>query len=175
MSEAKRESARTRTVTWHDPRVSARDATRISGLDYLRAIVEGKIAPPPIANLIGYRLAEAEIGRVVFELEPAEYHYNPFASVHGGIASTVLDSAMTSAILSTLPIGVACSTLEMKVNFVRPIFGDTGLVRCEAKTIHAGSRIATAEGKVVDAQGKLYAHAVTTCIVFKTRMEDKRD
>ena len=167
MSTATSESPRTRTVTWQDPHASARDATAISGLDYLRSIAEGKIAPPPIGMLIGYQLSEVEVGSTVFEVEPAEFHYNPFASVHGGIASTLLDSAMTSAILSTLPIGIACSTLEMKVNFVRPIFDNTGLLRCEAKTIHVGSRIATAEGKLIDTQGKLYAHAVTTCIVFQ--------
>ena len=167
MSAVESESPRTRTVTWQDPHASARDATAISGFGYLRSIAEGKIAPPPIGMLIGYRLSKVEIGRVVFELEPAEFHYNPFASVHGGIASTLLDSAMTSANLTTLPIGIACSTLEMKVNFIRPIFDNTGLLRCEAKIIHVGSRIATAEGKLIDVQGKLYAHAVTTCIVFQ--------
>ncbi len=169
MSESKPGSHRVRTVTWEDPKISARDAASISGYDYLRAIKEGKIDPPPVAVLMGYRLAEIDVGRAVFELEPAEYHYNPFASVHGGIISTVLDSTMTCALLTTLPIGLSCSTLEIKVNFVRPITGRTGLVRCEGKIIHAGSTIATAEGKLVNRQGELLAHAVTTCMIFKGR------
>jgi len=163
-----RECDRTRTVTWEDPKVSARDASAISGLDYLEAIRQGKIKPPPAAVLIGYRLVKIDVGLTVFELEPAEYHYNPFASVHGGVASTLLDSAMASAVLSTLPIGLNCSTLEIKVNFVRPITSRTGILRCEAKTIHVGSRIATAEGRVIDRQNKLYAHGVTTCVIFKS-------
>lgn len=167
MSMNDRESDRIRTVTWEDPKVSARDAASISGLDYLEAIKQGKIKPPPVAMLLGYRLVKVDIGLTVFELEPAEYHYNPFASVHGGIASTLLDSAMASAVLSTLPIGLGCSTLEMKVNFVRPISSRTGLLRCEGKTIHVGNRIATAEGRLMDRQNKLYAHGVTTCVIFK--------
>jgi uncharacterized protein (TIGR00369 family) len=139
----------------------------MSGLDYLQYIRDGKIKPPPAALLLGYRLCEVEAGRAVFELEPAEYHYNPFASVHGGIASTLLDSAMTAAVLSTLPVGSSCSTLEIKVNFVRPISGQTGLVRCEAKVLHAGSRIATAEGRLTDCQAKLFAHATNTCMIFQ--------
>lgn len=160
-------SDRIRTVTWEDPTVGARDAASISGFDYLEALRNGTIKGPPAAALIGYRVVKVDIGRTVFELEPAEYHYNPFASVHGGIASTLLDSAMTSAVLATLPIGLACSTIEMKVNFVRPITSRTGLLRCEAKTVHVGARIATAEGKVFDRQNKLYAPGVNTCVIFK--------
>jgi uncharacterized protein (TIGR00369 family) len=171
MSESKSDSCRIRTVTWEDPRVSARDATSISGLNYLCSIKEGKTKPPPVAVLLGYRLAEVEIGRAVFELEPAEYHYNPLASVHGGVASTLLDSAMTAAIISTLPIGVTCSTIEMKVNFVRPITSKTGLIRCEGKIIHVGSRTGTAEGKLLGHQGKLYAHGVNTCMIIRTRQD----
>lgn len=171
MSENKSETSRIRTVTWEDPKISARDATTISGFDYLCSIKEGRIKPPPVAVLLGYRLSEVEIGRTVFELEPAEYHYNPMASVHGGIATTLLDSAMTSAIMSTLRIGLTCSTLEMKVNFVRPITSRTGLVRCEAKIIHVGKRTGTAEGKLIGHEGKLYAHAVNTCMILRARQD----
>ncbi len=171
MSENESTPRRVHTVTWQDPRVSARDAASISGLDYLRAIKEGKIKPPPAAVLIGYQLHEIDVGRVVFELEPAEYHYNPFASVHGGILSTVLDSAMTSAILTTLPAGVGCSTLEIKVNFVRPITDRTGRVICEGKIIHGGNRIAIAEGRITDSRDKLCAFAVSTCMIFRVGQE----
>src|SRR5574341_817709 len=166
MASNPNQNQRVRTITWEDPALSARDSA-MSGLEYLQHIRDGQIKPPPAAMLLGYRLCEVEPGRAVFELEPAEYHYNPFASVHGGIASTLLDSAMTAAILSTLPAGSACSTLEINVNFVRPIVGSTGLLRCEARILHGGSRIATAEGRVADVQARLFAHATTTCMVFQ--------
>ena len=117
--------------------------------------------------LVGYRIREVEKGSTLFELEPAEYHYNPFATVHGGIASTLLDTAMTSAVLSTLSVGLSCSTVEVKVNFIRPITNKTGIVRCKAKIIHAGNRIATAEGKIIDNKDRLYAHGVSTLMIFK--------
>ena len=166
-------SERVRTVTWEDPQVSRRDAAAIGGLDYLVAIREGRIPQPPAARLLGYRLSEVERGRAVFELEPAEYHYNPFATVHGGITGTLLDSAMTAAVLSTLRAGLACSTLEMKVNFVRAIGGDVGTVRAEGKVLHLGSSIATAEGKLLDGNGRLYAHAVTTCAIIPVTGTDR--
>lgn len=157
---------RVRTVTWQDPQVSARDAASISGFEYMRQILAGKISPPPVAMLIGYRPVVVEEGRTVFEFEPGEHLYNPFASVHGGIMTTVIDSAMTSAVLTMLPAGVGCSTLEMKVNFVRPITSRTGCVQAEGKVIHIGSRIAIAEGRLKDPQDKLYAYAVNTCMLF---------
>ena len=169
MAASEHEHRRTRIVTWDDPKISARDSASISGLDYLKAIQEGRIKPPPAALLIGYRLVEIEVGRVVFELDPDEFHYNPFASVHGGIAGIVLDSAMTSSVLSTLPIGSGCSTIEMKINFVRPITKATGTVQAEAKIVYVGSRIGTAEGRLTDSDGTLYAHAVTTCMIFRGR------
>ncbi len=156
---------RIRTVTWDDPQVSRRDATLVSGLDYLLAIRDGRIGPPPAAKLLGYAIREAERGRAVFEVEIAEYLFNPFATVHGGILGTLLDSAMTAAVLSTLGVGITCSTLEMKVNFVRPVARAAGAVRAEGQVIHAGSRIATAEGKLVDREGRLCAHGVSTCAI----------
>jgi uncharacterized protein (TIGR00369 family) len=160
------EGTRVRTVTWEDPRASRRDAAAVSGLDYLVAVKEGRTPPPPAARLLGYRIREVEPGRAVFELDPAECHYNPFATVHGGIMATVLDSAMTAAVLSTLAAGTACATLEMKVNFVRAVKAERGSLRCEATVIHLGASIATAEGRLLDGRGKLCAHAVSTCSVF---------
>lgn len=163
------ESRRVHTVTWEDPLVGRRDAAATSGLDYLRALVEGRIPLPPVAKLVGYRIREVERGRAVFELEPAEHHYNPFATVHGGIMATVLDSAMTAAVLSTLEIGFACATLELKVNFVRPVTGAAGVLRAEGSVIHLGSSIATAEGRLLDGGRRLCAHAVGTCSIFPAR------
>ncbi len=170
MSEkGKNMAERVRTITWNDPKANARDAMSISGLDFLRGVKAGEIPPPPVAKLLGYRVAEVDHGLAVFELEPDEYLCNPFGTVHGGIASTLLDTAMTASILSTLPKGLACSTLEIKVNFISPITIDTGLLRCEAKSVHVGKRVATAEGKIMDQEEKLYAVGMNTCMVFPVK------
>ena len=161
---------RERTIAWGDPETSKRDAmASISGLDYLRAIKEGRINPPPAAVLVGYRIQTVERGRSVFELEPAEYHYNPFATVHGGILSTLLDAAMTAAVITTLPGEKTCSTLEIKVNFIRPVTAETGVLRCEARPVHVGRRFATAEGHLRDTAGRLIAHGLSTCSIVRLR------
>lgn len=158
---------RKRTIIWEDPKNSARDAASISGLDYLKSIKDGRINPPPIAMLVGYKISEVDNGYAVFELNPEEYHYNPFFTVHGGIISTLLDTTMTASVLSTLQKGISCSTVEIKVNFIRPVTTNTGILRCEARPIHLGKRLATAEGKLKDKNDNLYAHAVSTCLIFK--------
>lgn len=157
---------RSLTITWEDPKVSARDSSAISGIDYLMGIRDGAISPPPIAKLVGYKIVEVEKGGATFELNPAEYHYNPFSSVHGGITTTLLDTSMAASVLSTLPIGKNCSTVEFKVNFIRPITSKTGKITCRAAVIHSGGRIATSEAKIFDASEKLFAHAVSTIMIF---------
>ncbi len=139
----------------------------LAGIDYVRAIFAGELPPPPIAELMGFRGVEAEPGRAVFEILPGEQHYNPIGSVHGGVALTLLDSAMGCAVHTLLEAGVGYTTLEVKANFVRPITAGTGLVRCEGTILHAGSRVATAEGRVTDGAGRLLAHGTTTCLVFR--------
>ena len=160
-------SHRQLTVAWNDPMVGANAAKTMSGLEYLRAIERGEIPPPPIAKLLNFKLKQVDTGIAVFELQPAEYHYNPIGTVHGGVASTILDSAMGCAVHSTLPTGTGYTTVELKINFIRPLSTETGKVLCQAKVIHSGGRIATAEGKVVDKNGDLYAHGTTTCIIFR--------
>ena len=161
-------ASRSRRVTWSDPIVAAELGNEMGGLEYLRAIAAGEAPPPPIAETLGMRLVEVEEGRVVFTLEPAEYHYNPIGSVHGGIAATLLDSAMGCSINTLLPKGTGYTTLELKVNYIRPLVTGTGLVRCEGKIIHLGGRVATAEGRLVDAAGTLYAHGTTTCLILRS-------
>jgi uncharacterized protein (TIGR00369 family) len=158
---------RTRTITWEDPRALAKAAVGLSGLEYLRKIVAGELPPPPIGSLMDFRIGELSEGRAVFLVTPAEYHYNPIGVVHGGLAATLLDSAMGCAVHSTLPAGTGYTTLEIKVNYIRPMSAETGEVRCEANIIHVGGRTATAEGKVLDNEGKLFAHGTTTCLIFR--------
>ncbi len=156
---------RTLTISWQDPDELAARAHGTTGLEFLRAIVAGELPPAPIQQLLGFRLVEAEEGRVVFAAEPAEQHYNPIGSVHGGVTATLLDSAMGAAVHSTLPQGTAYVTLEVKFNLVRPISADTGPVRAEGRVIHRGSTIATSEAHLRDADGKLLAHATCTCLI----------
>jgi uncharacterized protein (TIGR00369 family) len=154
-------------VSWEDPRALAEAGRGLSGLEYLRKIVSGELPGPPIAALMNFGLAELGEGFAVFTVEPAEYHYNPIGVVHGGLAATLLDSAMGCAVHSTLAAGVGYTTLEIKVNYVRALTSETRGVRCEARVIHVGGRTATAEGRVVDEGGKLYAHGTTTCLIFR--------
>lgn len=165
MSDSK--ETRTRTITWEDPRALAEAGRGLSGLEYLQKIVAGELPRPPIGTLMNFTLAELSHGRAVFAVEPAEYHYNPIGVVHGGLAATLLDSAMGCAVHSVLPAGAGYTTLEIKVNYVRAMTVETGTVRCEAEVIYVGGRTATAEGRVIDGSGKLYAHGTTTCIIFR--------
>ena len=141
----------------------------MSGLEFLQKIVSGELSPPPLAALMNFDLVELREGYAVFAIDPAEYHYNPIGVVHGGVAATLLDSAMGCAVHSTLPAGAAYTTLEIKVNFVRAMTSETGRVRAEAKLIHIGGRTATAEGRIVDEAGKLYAHGTTTCLILRPK------
>ncbi|HSI79535.1 MAG TPA: PaaI family thioesterase [Solirubrobacterales bacterium] len=161
------ETTRSRTLTWQDPLASAAAGAELAGIDYLRAIVAGEIPPPPIAVMLRAAPVEIADGRVIFEGHPGEEHYNPIGVVHGGYASTLLDSVIGCAVHTTLPAGVAYATLTLEVKFVRPITGDTGAVRAEAEVIHRGRRQATAEAKLVAADsGKLLAHATSTCMIL---------
>lgn len=164
---AEDQGRRTRTITWYDPTPALRASRSMSGLEYLKAIQAGELPPPPIAALMDMTLVEASEGRIVFSAEPAEYHYNPLGTVHGGVAATLLDSAMGCVVQSLLPAGTGYTTLEIKVNYLRPITSSTGTVTCEGTIIHLDGRTATAEARLTDAAGKLYAHGTTTCIIFR--------
>ena len=153
-------------VSWQDPVALAEAGRRLPGIEFLRAIRDGKLPAPPIAALLGFTLVEVEPGRAVFEVQPAERHYNPIGVVHGGLAMTLLDSAMGCSVQTQMPAGGGYTTLEAKTNLVRAITAETGKLRAIAKALHVGKRMATAEGRLEDAAGKLYAHATTTCLVL---------
>lgn len=160
---------RTRTITWQDPLPALAAAAELSGLDYMRGYIEGRFPHAPMADTLGFRLTEVAEGRAVFVSEPAEFHYNPIGVVHGGFAMTLLDSSLGVAIHTTLERGERYTTLETKVNFVRPITTDTGPVRCESTVVHRGRRVATAEGRLIaERTGKLLAHGTTTCLIEPT-------
>jgi uncharacterized protein (TIGR00369 family) len=140
-----------------------------SGLDFLQAIIDGRLPAPPIMQTLGFALVTAEKGRVVFEGVPEHRHYNPIGLVHGGFAMTLLDSALGCAVHTALDKGDAYTTLEVKVNFVRPLSKYTGLIRAEGRLLHRGRTVGTADGEIKDASGKLYAHATTTCMIFPAK------
>jgi uncharacterized protein (TIGR00369 family) len=158
---------RSRTFSWEDP-IALRDAgSTMSGLEFIKAVLEGNLPPPPIAATMDFTGAEAEEGRAVFVGEPGEFLYNPIGVVHGGYAMTILDSAMGCAVQTTLAAGERYTSIETSVNFVRPITSETGRVRCEGVVVHRGARVATAEGKLIaESTGKLLAHGSTTCLVI---------
>jgi uncharacterized protein (TIGR00369 family) len=137
-----------------------------TGLEFLQKIWRGELPCAPIGQLVGFVPIEAEPGRVVFQGTPGKQHYNPIGSVHGGYFCTLLDSAVGCAIQTMLPQGTGYTTLELKVNLVRALTDKTGPVRAEGKVIQVGRSVGIAEGRLVDVDGKLYAHATTTCLIF---------
>jgi uncharacterized protein (TIGR00369 family) len=157
---------RTVTITWEDPNELAARAHGSGGLDFLRAIAAGELPRAPIQELLGFDLIEVDEGRVVFAAEPGEQHYNPIGTVHGGVAATLLDSAMGAAVHSTLPQGSAYVTLEVKFNLVKAITADTGRVLAEGNVIHRGKTVATVEATLRSAEGgALLAHGTSTCLI----------
>jgi uncharacterized protein (TIGR00369 family) len=139
----------------------------LSGLEFFREMMAGRIPPPPMVRLLGLRLVEVDEGRVVFTGAAAPDYYNGMGVAHGGWAATLLDSALGCAINSAMPAGRSFTTLELKINYTRPLRHEVGEVRCEATLIYAGNRTATAEGRVVGPDGKIYAHGTTTCILVE--------
>jgi uncharacterized protein (TIGR00369 family) len=145
---------------------SPEEVKLLSGLEFVKRMHAGLFPAAPISKVMQFQLTDVEQGKVVFSAHPSAEFYNPLGTVHGGYTTTLLDSCMGCAVHSTLPAGMAYTTLEIKINFVRPITDKTGPVRAEGNVISAGKRVATAEGRLVDATGKLYAHGTTTCLIF---------
>jgi uncharacterized protein (TIGR00369 family) len=139
----------------------------MTGLDFVRAIFSGQLPEPPIMQTVQPFDCTAEPGAIVIHSVPGMRHYNPIGSVHGGYAAILLDSAMGLAVHSMLPVGSGYTTLEFKISFIRGMTSETGAVRTEGKVLHFGRRAATAEARILDAKGRLLAHATTTCLVFE--------
>lgn len=147
---------------------AARTSMRaMSGVEFLRALMDGTLPPPPFASTTGIKPVYAEEGRVVFEGEPKGDFYNPLGTVHGGWIATLIDTAMACAVHSALKAGEIFTTASMNITYVRPVTAATGLLRAEGVLLHSGGRIASAEGKVYDAAGNLIAHGSETCLVTR--------
>ena len=141
----------------------------LSGLEFLQAMIAGRLPAPPIAEPLGFRLVEVEKGRAMFEGTPGPHLLNPLGSIHGGWALTLIDSATGCAVHSELDAGTGYTTVETKVNFTRPIDPGGGPVRCEGRVLSRGRQIATAEAQLRSAEGKLLAHGSSTLIILPPR------
>ncbi|MEV7357830.1 PaaI family thioesterase [Kitasatospora sp. NPDC091276] len=163
------QAPRTRTHTWTaGPPISA--FPHLSGEEILHEILAGRIQEPAICSTLGFHLTEVKPGTAVFEGELGDHLYNPMNTVHGGYLATLLDSALGCAVLSRLPAGIGYTTTQLNVHMLRPLFADSGPLRCEGLVLHLGRTMATAEARVVGVEsGKLYAHATTTCAILAPR------
>src|SRR5262245_16585780 len=163
----KHQRTRARDEHWEDSAVSEAAVRYLDGISCLREIQAGRIPPPPIAATLGFGLVSVEPGRAVFDITPAEYHYNPIGSVHGGVYATLCDSACGCAVHSMLPGGAYYTSLDLATRFIRPVTTGSGRLLCEGTVTHVGSRTALAEARLTDASGKLYAHAPSNCLIFR--------
>jgi len=157
---------RTRTYTWSDPAATLPKVMGRSGLEVLQAMAAGELPFPPITATLDFASFDVEDGRVVVTLQPQEFHYNPIGTVHGGVVATLLDTAAACAVHSTLPAGVGYTSLDLTTKFLRPVTIESGLVRCEGRVVHRGSRTALAEASLTDRSGRLLATATSSCMIF---------
>ena len=157
---------RSRTVSWHDPRVGATAMASMSGRDYLQAMVDGTLPPPPISSLMLLAAVSVGDGEVTFQCTPDESAYNPIGLVHGCLVCTLLDSVVGCAVHSTLPAGTGYTSLELKVSYLRPVHTGQGDLTATGRVTKPGRRAAFADGEVRDSAGRLVATATGTCLVF---------
>jgi uncharacterized protein (TIGR00369 family) len=158
---------RQRSYAWDDPAITAAAAREFDGAKFLQAILDGSLPGAPIAHTLDFRPVSVRPGVVAFEFTPAEYHYNPIGSVHGGMLATLCDSACGCAVQSLLPAGTYYTSLDLSVKFLRPVTAATGPMTCEGTVTHLGGRSALAQARLTDAAGKLYAHATSSCMIFR--------
>jgi uncharacterized protein (TIGR00369 family) len=160
------QTERSRTFSWTDPTLHASLAGRQSGLELLQAMSRGDLPAPPIMHLVDMAGIEVEEGSVTVYLDPQEFHYNPLGTMHGGVISTLLDTAAACSVHSTLPAGVGYTSIDLTVKFLRPVTIETGRLTCTGAVLQRGRRTALAEARLTDPQGRLVAHATSSCLLF---------
>ena len=158
---------RQRAYEWDDPAVAAAAARELDGLSFFRAIMDGRLPAPPIMATLGIRAVSFEPGKAVFEVTPAEYHYNPIGSVHGGVYATICDSACGCAVHTLLPAGAFYTSIDLDTRFIRPITLAAGRLLCEGTVDYIGSRTALAKARLINAEGKLFAQATSNCLIVR--------
>lgn len=157
---------RSKVVSWHDPLPTTAAGLAMPGIDYLRAMIDGTLPPPPISGLMEFAMESAEPGRVVFTCRPDESAYNPIGAVHGGLVCTLLDSVAGCAMHSTLPQGKGYTSIEIKVNYLKAVRASSGVLTATGTVIKSGARVGFTEGVVTDANGAIVATATSTLLVF---------
>ncbi|WP_154675467.1 PaaI family thioesterase [Parafrankia elaeagni] len=170
IGEQRTAGRRRKTISWDDPAATAALGMGMSGLDFLRGMVAGTVPPPPISQVFDFRPVSVEVGDVVFTCEPDESAYNPIGVVHGGLVCTLLDTVSACAVHTTLAAGVAYTSLELKVSYVRPVRlipGRVNTLTAHGWIVRPGRRAAFAEGDVRDVDGRVVATASTTCLVME--------
>jgi uncharacterized protein (TIGR00369 family) len=166
-SSAAAASGRERSYGWADPAPAAAAARELAGDAFFGELTSGALPPPPIAQTLGFSAVSVRGGVARFGLDPAEFHYNPIGSVHGGVIATLCDSACGCAVHSLLPAGAYYSSLDLSVKFLRPVTTATGRLLCEGTVLHLGTRSALAQASLTGPDGKLYAQATSTCMIFR--------
>jgi uncharacterized protein (TIGR00369 family) len=156
-----------KVVQWYDPTITAAGAPGLSGYEFMSAIRDGKLPPPPIASLLGFRITEIEVGRVVFECTPDESAYNPIGTVHGGLVCTLADSAAACAVHTTLDAGLAYTSIDLNVSYTRPVTSGSGTLRAIGTVTKPGRRVAFSSVEITDGKGKLVATATSSCLVMQ--------
>lgn len=156
-----------RLVTWQSPSLYIDQMRQMSGTEYIDAVRAGDMPVSPMLKLLDIHGREWHEGYALFTVVPQEFHYNPMGIAHGGLACALLDTAMAVAVMTMLPQGVGYVTLEIKINFTKPMLNDSGEMRAEGRAIHVGSKTATADGRITDANGVVYAHGTTTLLLTR--------
>jgi uncharacterized protein (TIGR00369 family) len=156
-----------KVVQWYDPMITAAAAPAMSGLEFLRAIRDGQLPPPPIAMLMGFHPAQVEEGYVVFEGVPDESVYNPIGTVHGGLVCTLADTVAACAVHSTLPAGLAYTSIDLNVSYTRPVTRDSGKLRAIGEVVKPGRRVAFSKAEILDGNGKVVATATSSCLIIQ--------
>ena len=156
-----------RLVTWQSPSLYINQMRQMSGTEYINAVRAGDMPVSPMLKLLDIHGREWHEGYALFTVVPQEFHYNPMGITHGGLACALLDTAMAVAVMTMLPQGVGYVTLEIKINFTKPMLNESGEMRAEGRAIHVGSKTATADGRITDANGVIYAHGTTTLLLTR--------
>jgi uncharacterized protein (TIGR00369 family) len=157
---------RTRTYSWSDPTTGLAEIIGLSGLEQIRAMIDGRVPAPPVMHLLDMERLDAREGWIEVTMRAQEFHYNPLGTVHGGVIATLLDTAAACAVHTTLAAGEAYTSLDLTTKFLRPVTTASGLLRCEGTVISRGRRTALAQSQLTDEAGRLVAHATSSCLIF---------
>lgn len=158
--------SRERSYTWGDPLALATAAQGLSGRDFLALVGSGELPVPPAGATTGIVPVDIGDGTVIFQLMPAEWHYNPIGSVHGGILATLADTALGCAIHTKLPVGTGYTSLDLTIKFTRAATLESGMLTCRGQVMSIGRRTGTAEARITDSADRVVAHAVATCLIM---------